>query len=539
MKKTDSGRLFSGLLAGLCAVLLLASCSKGPDVAAYIPKDAATVINFDLGTLMQRADVKNIDNISFVKLARQELRSENPEMAALVDGIINDPTSTGLDLRKDLTMYLGKDNSSVVLAAVHKRSKFEEFLTGFAERNDSDITVDDRKDYRLAVMDGFCVAFNNKVAVMGSGTDVEKNICLEKGESLAGDKLFAEYWANRSEISVWLSFKNIFSFIDEMGDEALTEYTGMPEEYLDDIRNSAMCFNTVFDKGAIRFVTEMIGIDTGKWEKLYGRKFNDGLLKYFPANSYALMSFAVNTEKMAEWYSGMKSEIMDFNEPVVGDKSIIDIIKTMDGSLVFSLFDIVANDQTKAMPLMAVAADLKDASAFKNIIEEAGFEQRNGFYVIPDFGLGVGVYVAVNDKMAYITNSEEALQKFLAGGYGKGLDGSLAAKAKKGYYFYMNLDLAAYPAVLTDLIPQNIISLLTQYFDYTEVTMNNYSSCNWSICIKDRKVNSLLSTLRFVDDHLVDIGSLVASFGGSDCPEYTEEFYVDDDDLPDDELWDE
>ena len=172
------------------------------------------------------------------------------------------------------------------------------------------------------------------------------------------------------------------------------------------------------------------------------------------------------------------------------------------------------------------------------MLEDAGVEQRDGYFAIPDIGLGFGMYFAVKEKIVFSTNSEEAVQKFLAGDFGKGLKSDLASKAKKGNYYYMNLDLAAYPDAVRNLIPQNIASLLTQYLDYSELYMNSVSSGEWDIYIKDKKENSLLSTLHFVDNNLVELGKLTDSFGGSDCPEVTEEFYVDDEDLPE-EFWDE
>ncbi len=532
-------KLFNGLIAVFCGVLMMVSCSKGPNVSAYIPEDAIAVINFDLGSLMQKVDIKNIDDISFIKLARQELRSENPEMAALVDGIIKDPTSAGLNLKKDLTMAFSPNGSGVVaIAAMHKVSKFQEFLKDFSKGNCTEIQTEG-KDYSMALVDNVYVAYNKKIAVMcGNQKDVERIMDLKKDESLANNKFFGEYWTKRSEISLWMNYESIFNMAEQFGGEDVLKGTGLPIEFIEDFRKASMYMNAVFDKGVFRFVAEVQNIDSKKWAKMYGGKFNSDLLKYIPENSYALMSIAMNGEKMAEMYANMNNEFVDFNEPVVGDKSLVDIFKMVGGSCVVSLYDFATNEKGSVIPLIALAGDLNDADAWRKMLEDAGVEQRDGYFAIPDIGLGFGMYFAVKEKIVFSTNSEEAVQKFLAGDFGKGLKSDLASKAKKGNYYYMNLDLAAYPDAVRNLIPQNIASLLTQYLDYSELYMNSVSSGEWDIYIKDKKENSLLSTLHFVDNNLVELGKLTDSFGGSDCPEVTEEFYVDDEDLPE-EFWDE
>ena len=118
-------RLMMSVLA--CGLLLLTSCSKSAKLAAYIPDDAFMVVNVNAVDLMQKMDVENIDNISFVKLARQELKSEDPKMAELVDKIIADPLSTGLNLKEDMLAYVTLSNEYNALVAMHKESKFEDY----------------------------------------------------------------------------------------------------------------------------------------------------------------------------------------------------------------------------------------------------------------------------------------------------------------------------------------------------------------------------------------------------------------------------
>ena len=59
---------------------------------------------------------------------------------------------------------------------------------------------------------------------------------------------------------------------------------------------------------------------------------------------------------------------------------------------------------------------------------------------------------------------------------------------------------------------------------------NGTKNGEWDLYIKDKKQNSLLSTLHFVDDNLVELGNLAGSIGGgSDYPEVEDTLYVEED----------
>ena len=102
LNNTKFSNFRMGLIAVICGLLLLTSCSKSPELANYIPDNAVGVIDVNLANLLKKADVQNIDNIAFVKMARQELRKEDPRVSEMVDRLIKDPKSTGINLNSDM-----------------------------------------------------------------------------------------------------------------------------------------------------------------------------------------------------------------------------------------------------------------------------------------------------------------------------------------------------------------------------------------------------------------------------------------------------
>lgn len=539
MKRLFRKQFLAGIAAAAMAVLTLASCSNGPDLGAYIPRDATGVMSVDLDKLWDKADLSNIEQLSFAKLGLQELRSEDPQVAAIIDGILKDPRSTGLDLKGDLVAYAIPDRENGIrggfLITMHKRAKFEEFLEKMADVESSEVTFSDLKGFRVAKFSNYgpTVVFNNKLAMMFTDEmDYEPLLEMKHKESLGANKHFRNYWKNRSEISMWLSFDKVFKMAELQGadiEEIMAE-TGMDKEYWDAIKESAMAANLTFEKGVIRVKTEVQGV-SNRFFDTYAQKFNDDIVKYLPEQTLACVTVGYNFNQMVSILQKQKDSKSTIDEVVFADKTVGDLIKAFGGSFALSLSDIVKTEQGGLMPLLTLSADIKDAETIRAALAEAGLEEANGIYTIPDeFGLGTEIYFAIGKKAAVVTNSKATAQQFGEGGYKKAID-AVAKKAKEGNYVYANLDLGQYPAAVTDLIPSNsgsLLLLLAQCLDRTEIYTTGKKSANWDIYIKDTKQNSLLAMMHFVDDHLVELGNLTGSMGGDDeCPVYEEEYYVD------------
>lgn len=536
MKNLFCKRNVLSLLVTLLAVVTLASCSKGVDMGKYIPKDALCVLDFDMDELWDKADLDNIDQISFVKLGRQELRSENPQMADLVDAILKDPTATGLHLKRDIAAYFcyNSDIDGAVIATMHNKKKFEEFLNDFAKQNELTVKFEDKDGWRLATMvsefnvENY-VAFNGDVAMLlFSGNGMDKVLSMKKDESLAGDKRFREYWKDRSEISMWMGMKEIMSIAEQNGTDVkgvLSQIYG--EEYWKAFENASIAGNVVFDKGAMRMVFTYQGI-SDKIMKQYMQKFDDELVDYMPEKTYATMAVAYNLEETMKVLEANKELDINLDEEAMEGVTVRDAVSAFGGSMLFSLFDLQV-DNGSVMPMMALALDIKDADIVKKLLAEAGLTAvEENVYSLEGF-FNFPIYVALNKKAVFVTNSDAALEGFKKGG-NKNAMKNVAKSVKAGNYIYADLDINHYPDGVKALIPENIVVLMSKYFDYTEIKVNGTKSGEWDLYIKDKKQNSLLSTLHFVDDNLVELGNLAGSIGGgSDYHEVEDTLYVEED----------
>lgn len=513
------------MIAMLAFVMVLASCSKGPKTAAYISDNAIMVVNVNVKQLLDKADAKNLDNISFVKLARQELRNENAQLSAFVDGIIADPLSTGLDLRDDIVLQISENGNPIMIVPMHKEAKFEKFLQELASKNGLQCNISKGDNYKMANMELITINYNGDVAIIpidGETDAIAKELFnLEKDKSLAKNKNFNAFWKERSEIGAWMNLNNLFTLAEKFGGSDIWASSGLTQEMIDDMRKGSYACNLVFDKGAIRFVCKAQGLKLDQ----YIQDFNGKLINYMPEKCLAAIAYSVKIE----WISKMlqNSGEIDLEEKVTlnSDKTIKDMVNAFGGSILFSLFDITSNENG-IQPMMALTADIKDANTMREIIEglakEIGIEKEGDMFIIPDFGIGK-IMMCMNEKAMYVTNSTEAANQFSKGGYKDGMKG-IASKVKKGNYFYADLNLSHYPTSVTSLIPENIAQLLSQYLDHTEALMLNKNDGEWAIYLNEKKENSLLATLHFVDNNLMTFSNLAESFGGSSYDD--EEIYV-------------
>ena len=474
MKNLFCKRNVLSLLVALLAVVTLASCSKGVDMGKYIPNDAVMVFDVDMDELWDKADLDNIDQISFVKLGRQELRSENPWAADLVDAILKDPTSTGLNLKRDIAAYFcyNSDIDGAVIATMHNKKKFEEFLNDFAKQNELTVKFEDKDGWRLATMvSEFNVenylAFNGDVAMLlFSGNCMDKRLTLKKDESLASDKRFREYWKNRSELSMWMGMKELMSIAGQNGEDVqgmLSQIYG--EEYWKAIENASIAGNVVFDKGVMRMVFTYQGI-SDKIMKQYMQKFDDELVDYMPEKTYATMAVAYNLEETMKVLEANEEFDINLDEEAMEGVTVRDAVSAFGGSMLFSLFDLQV-DNGSVMPMMALALDIKDADIVKKLLAEAGLTAvEENVYSLEGF-FNFPIYVALNKKAVFVTNSDAALEGFKKGG-NKNAMKNVAKSVKAGNYIYADLDINHYPDGVKALIPENIVVLMSKYFDYTE-----------------------------------------------------------------------
>ena len=510
-----------------CMVLVLASCSKRPDYSRMIPKDAVFVMDIDLGQIWQKGDLENADNLSFIKLLRQELRNENAQTAAIVDGVFDNPASAGIDVRGDMAFYVDVQTNATLIATMKSQKKFEQFLQQLAGDTPLDIVEKDGIS-TVSQVGGLpmTLAWDKEKVLLfvNDNPDVAKMMNLKKEESLAKNKDFSTFWDKRGDISMWFDFGNLMHLVDDLGGaEAFAELGDYREEME---KMSGYC-NFIFDKGAIRCVFESFGFDKNSdIMKIPADKLNEKVLAFMPEQTFLALSYAVNMEHFLKYMSKMDMYEEMMETEVVEGVTVFDIFSSLGGSIVASLYDFGTGEEGGLLPLFAAAADVKDAAKISETMSGLGLEQENGCWVVPQIPL----YVGIKDNVIFATDDASAAAKMQKEGYKNGLK-EHSKGVKKGNYLFADLDIDHYPATVSGLLPQSLVKLLRIYVDNAEFCTTNKTTGELVINLKEKKQNSLYTTLHFIDDNLMLFASLgdelLGGFGDDeDCPVYEEEFYV-------------
>lgn len=99
-----------------------------------IPKDALIVGTADWAALAKKADFAKLRELEFFKTYQEDLETEEPEINRHLQEIVNNPTSTGINLLSEMYFYvtnLENVNYNVAVVAINDVARFERMLMGF------------------------------------------------------------------------------------------------------------------------------------------------------------------------------------------------------------------------------------------------------------------------------------------------------------------------------------------------------------------------------------------------------------------------
>ena len=504
------------LLTLLCGtVLFLASCSKGPDYGRLIPSNAIAVVDVNLNEIYKKGDLGHADKLSFVKLLRQELSSEDSKTRALVDDIFDNPDVTGLDLRKDVVFFVDEELNSTLIMTMKSKKKFEKFIQRVYGDEKLDI-VKAKGVCRVSdVSLPFSLAWDKKKVMLrfDKRGSVYKQMNIKKEESIASDKDFMTYWNKRGDISVWYRMKALLDIAEEFGDAEAVESVA---DYRDELDQMSVFCNINFEKGAILFAAEILGVDEdSELMQMQQQKFNDKLLAFMPENTYAVFSMVKDLTQVARILKRIPDAGVFMDKEVAQGVTVADLLSSLGGSVVANLYGFGTDEDGDPRPLFAVAIDIKDASKANEIMAKLELPKRNGLWVQENYS----VFLGIRDNVLFATNDSNTASSMQKDGFKDGL-GKRANDVKKGCYIFADLNMDNYPAQVQGIFNGRLFGILRQYFDYTELATTSKTSVEWTICLKDKKQNSLAATLHFIDDNLmafVDMASSVAvDFDDSD-----------------------
>lgn len=488
---------------------------------SIVPYDASVVMHLNLKSIWEKGELDNADNVAFIKLLKQKLRDEDPDAAQIVNGLIDNPNSCGLNLKGDIFVFASESmKADVCIGFTTKDSEqFKNFLNNLERSANVSMSYSTESNYNTAFSEdmelGFC--WDNKKAYIfpvfvdhWTNNDPRNDVrncasrlmTFQDSESMNRHDDFKTFIAGRNDLGFFVNTRKIMPLLEN------SEYSSLIGS-LDDFKNTSICFSMSFETGCIKLLGTILGMEGRPNQQFITENFNKDLLNYLPQQTLATVTYSYNIDNYLKLMddNGMSR---DLNEQITDNGySLRDILKCFTGNIALSLSDIKLggsyNDDIE--PIFTVVGEINNSRPLMQTLDQMESERdltRVGDTYMTRDG---DISIKINDNILMISNDQPSLNAFARGGNGNG-SAIVAEKAGKGNYVYLDLSLEDYPAALKRDMDRGVITLIEEYFKDAEMKLSPNYNYELVINLKNTDKNSLKYTIDHIDNNLVTIERL-------------------------------
>jgi hypothetical protein len=283
------------LLLAIALMVIISSCKQNaPQLAIYIPKDAAFVLEVDVNTIKNKINSSGITLDSLVNMMDKHGS----------DLHWSDIENSGVDLTKPFFVFSstissvqnGNTENSGVIAALSAQGKLESFLQ--KELNTPNVKSDKQYKY-IDLKDGSVVGWNDKVMIVSS---VKQNGQNNANEALSHQQLTILFTQKESN-----SLASVNEFKDALNKPGDIHFWSNASAHLSNIPMLGMTkigslFQDTYTDGVINFQNGKAVVSS---ETHFNKTFSDMLRKYpskeidksmisrypQPVNGFGIMAF--------------------------------------------------------------------------------------------------------------------------------------------------------------------------------------------------------------------------------------------------------
>lgn len=483
----------------LTAVLAVACSSSKNQEGAFIPKDAYFVADINVGSMWQKGELTQANDLNSIQMLHSFLAVSAPEFDKILEEMIKDPSSCGIDMDRNIAVFMSDNNGrsmAVVNAALKDQKVFEDFLAT-VEKTAGGMKTAEESGRKVTVFGNeFIAAYDetNVVFVFNADgkTDIETQKSyattlydLDKDNSMLADKHYGEYKDLRHDINFYAHYANLMKLTG--GAASMTQMQAfLPKEDYDAMQQAAICYTVSFENGSIDVNGSYLGTPAGL-QKIADQKFNAKLVDYMPEQTLVAFTFALSPSGLID-YLGSIPSLKPFLGNDTGYGSIKDIVTAFGGSFIGSFYGMENNT-----PLFAAACDINNEELVSEMLEDMGLGTTG---VIPGSPVK---YILTNG--AFVISTDDAVITAAAnGGFGNGLN-NIADKAKNGNYFYLDLKIQDYPEELVSQLGvlDPVATMLLGMLDFAEAYSDNTTTGTFKLHLANSNANSLAYTIQTID----------------------------------------
>lgn len=331
--------LATGTIVALSMIVYNWFNKNNDDYLSAIPKNVNIAYKVNLGDLLNKSELLKED---FITENISMLTNDMPaELASMVNEIVKDPSSSGIDVDKDIVIALcDGGEKGVIVMAVKDVDNLKDNLSILLKESGAGATIKEDDDFFYIEFGSNSMAFDKHKLVVAA--DAKKCMNLKKDDQAISEESFKNWASRDSDISIMIGMEKIIDMIQQ------EEGTNIDMSLY---KNMMAYIDLNFVNGAIELSLEVDGNEELKslTKELYSEPKGEHL-KYVPDNALAV--FATNlsgsdkrVKTIAEMVNKMSPEAKD-------NVKVEDFIAAMNDELGFDIMQCLSNlngDMTIAM----------------------------------------------------------------------------------------------------------------------------------------------------------------------------------------------
>jgi len=437
---------FLRLLVAVMLVAFLASCHRSNKQGRLVPKDAAAVMIVDGNSLSSKLSWDDIkQNPQFQQML---LDSTTP---ANIRSILNNPDSSGIDIKSDLIFFVEKDSAGGGYVGLEGTVKDPTLFRNFHHQIDSAGTESQVDDITFISHYPSCIGWNkekfvlvfdapsignssgysqrlindsiNPVLKRDIGATCKSIFALDEKSSLAVNEKFTKLLKENGDIHFWINTGELYSQMFVAGPLSMLNLDTL---YKDNVTTATLSF----DNGKISFKTRTYMNDNmlAFYKKYVGDKINEDMIERLPGKDVdGVVAVNFKPEGIKELLKQLGVDGMANGALSQLNLSIDDITSAFKGDVLFGASDFnIQVDSVDGgyggfkMPKetttgnFVFAASIGDKDAFNKILNTAKNlitrQNKNGNVVSNPLDLSGN-----NGTYFVVTNTKENTDKYLAG----------------------------------------------------------------------------------------------------------------------------
>jgi hypothetical protein len=452
----------------LCSVIIYgcSTQSAAPPHLVAVPKNATMVLSLNAKQIIEKAALNKPEQYQCYSLLKREIENEPVEKAKIVKDFLKNTRTSGLNLDRIFAYAVLGDNPSKdvdpcfgIVFLIDDVKTFEDFLKKSGLYPD----IKNRIVSFLFVYEGMTIQWNDKIAVLSSGSDANSVDIFNEDEtkSVLANELFHSEYAETDDAGLFVEYH---SFIPNLlaNFPFYTTAAGMPNliAALDFYKGLSLSLKLNAEKGEFVATGKLLPAEKAGelFGKFYRTDFDNDLYSYFPDKSLIAYKFAM---KPLDTYNEYKKYFLDMavdNYKVEKfmeehDAKITATLGNFTGDFLGSLSSISLNSMPPDFAVVAGITQGKE-NAVIALMEELGFVKNPEGYYTPN-KRNSEIYFAVNNKAAYLTGTKTNIKNFLDNShYVSNITATDFGDEFKNasFYFYWDLNLNNYPPILKSLI---------------------------------------------------------------------------------------